>query len=242
MRKNISRGRLIFTCIWLGIFAVAYVVWAFYLSAVSSRLTEYENQHPEHAAQRVFDEYFLNADPMSFSSYDDVETRYDVRGSSMDYYYALTYGKVLAFSEIGKEDGAAVYEVTADGEQFANIVLSRDDSGAWRLKEILLTARPSYEIYINAPKSAVVTVNGVLLDGSCAVSEYLLDDAPVFEGDSEKRAMVTYRLSGLYAEPTLSVKLTESDVQLGLDEVDGSTVSAEKTYVAYLSRLYYGNN
>ena len=242
MRKNITRGRLVFTCVWLGIFAVAYIVWAFYLSAVSARLTEYENQHPEHEAERVFEEYFLNADPMSFSSYDEVETEYDVRGSSEKYYYELTYGKVLAFSESGKSDVAATYSVTADGCEFAVISLSVDETGAWQLNDIALTAKPSYELYVNAPRSAVVTVNGVLLGGENISGEYMLDDSPVFEGGEEKREMVTYHLSGLFAEPTLSVKLTASDVQLGLDEVSESVFSAENAYVAYLSYLYYGND
>lgn len=238
MRRNISRGGLIFTCVWLGVFAIAYTVWAFYLSAVSTRLTEYENQHPEHTAERIFTEYFLNADPMHFTSYDEVETEYDVRGSAKDYYYDLTYGKALAFSESAKADGTASYSVTADGYEFAVISLASDETGNWQLKDITLTAKPSYELYIKAPKSAIVTVNGVLLGGEYISGEYMLDDSPVFEGDAEKRTMVTYLLSGLYAEPMLSVKLTASDVQLGLDEA----FSAEQAYVAYLSYMHYGKN
>lgn len=241
MKKNISRGGLIFTCVWLGIFAVSYIVWAFYLSAVSNRLAEYENTHPEKEAEKVFAEYFLNADPMDFSSYDDAESKYDVRGSSKEYYYDLTYGKPLSFSECGRANGIITYSVTADGTEFARFVLSEKESGEWKFTKILLTARPSYELCIHAPKSAIVTVNGVLLDGEYAVSEYMIADSPVFEGDAEKRIMVTYILKGLYSEPALSVKLTDADVQLGLDKEDSAVFSAEKAYVSYLSHLYYGN-
>ena len=54
--------------------------------------------------------------------------------------------------------------------------------------------------------------------------------------------MITYRLDGLYSDPVLSVKLTASDVQLSLDTEDESFFSAETSYVAYLSYLYYGRN
>ena len=242
MRKSVSRGRLIFACVWLGIFAVSYILWAFYLSAVSNRLAEYELSHPENEAKRVFTEYFLNADPMEFSSYDDAESKYDVRGSAKDYYYSLTYGKMLAFSECGSADGLITYAVTADGAEFARFVLSENKSGSWKLAKIILTARPSYEVCIRAPKSAVVTVNGILLDGEYAVSEYMLAESPVFDGNAEARVMITYLIKGLYSEPVLSVKLTEGDVQLGLDKENESDFSAEKAYVSYLSYLYYGKN
>ena len=242
MRKNVSRGRLIFTCIWLGIFAVAYILWAFYLTAVSNRLAEYEKTHPENEAQRVFTEYFLNADPMTFSSYDDVESKYDVRGAANKFYYDLTYGKALDFSEYGSASGIVTYSVTADGEEFARFALSEDEEGAWKLSKIVLTAAPPHELYIRAPRAAAITVNGVLLDGECAVSEYMLTESPVFGGEAEKRTMVVYYLTGLFADPKLSVKLTDADVELGLDNEGKSNFSAERAYISYLSYLYYGDN
>ncbi len=242
MKKNKARGRFIFTCVWLGIFAVTYIVWAFYLSAVANRLESYERSRPENTAEKIFTEYFLNADPKAFSSYDDVESKYDVRGSASEYYYDLTYGKALAFTEYGAASDLITYSVTADGAEFARFALSKDEAGDWKLSKIILTASPSNEIFINAPKDAVVTVNGVLLDGECAVSEYMIADSPVFGGDVQKRTMITYRLSGLYGDPVLSVKLTASDVQLSLESESASFFSAEKSYVAYLSYLYYGRN
>lgn len=242
MKKNISRGRLIFVCVWLGIFAVSYIVWAFYLSAVSNRLAEYERSHPENAAKKVFADYFLNADPNDFSSYDDAEQKFDADGSAKEYYYNLTYGKALAFTEQGKTDGLVTYSVTANGSEFARFVLSEDESGGWKLAKIVLTARPSNELYIQAPKASVVTVNGVLLDGEYAVSEYMLADSPIFGGNAEGRVMVTYLIKGLYCEPVLSVKLTEGGVSLGLDKESESDFSAEKSYLSYLSYLYYGKN
>lgn len=242
MRKNKARGRFVFTCVWLGIFAVTYIVWAFYLSAVAQRLEDYERSRPENTAEKIFTEYFCNADPKNFSSYDDVESKYDVRGSASEYYYSLTYGKALAFTEHDSTSGLVTYSVTADGAEFARFAISKDKEGEWQLSKIILTASPSNEIYINAPKDAVVTVNGVLLDGECAVSEYMIADSPVFGGDAQKRTMITYRLDGLYRDPVLSVKLTASDVQLSLDTEDESFLSAETSYVAYLSYLYYGRN
>ena len=240
MKRNASKGRFIFTCIWLGIFAVAYVLWAFFLSTVTDRLEEYERTRPENKAETVFAEYFLDADPMTFSSYDDVESKYDVRGAAKEFYYSLTYGKPLAMSEHDKASGLITYSVTAGGEEFARFVLSQDESGEWTLSRIFLTAAPQNEFYVNAPKDAIVTVNGVLLDGDCAVSEYLIADSPVFGGDEQKRTMVTYRLSGLYGAPVFSVKLTAADVNLSLESESGTLFSAEKSYVAYLSYLCYG--
>lgn len=242
MRKNVSRGRLIFTCVWLGIFALAYILWAFYLTAVSNRLVEYEKTRPENEAERVFTDYFLNADPMAFSSYDDVESKYDVRGAAKKFYYDLTYGKRLAFSKHGSAAGIITYSVTADGEEFARFALSADEEGTWELSKIVLTAVPPRELYIRAPRSALVTVNGVLIDGERAVSEYMLAESPVFEGEADKRAMVVYYLTGLFGDPKISVKLTDADVELGLDNEGESNFSAERTYISYLSYLYYGNN
>ena len=186
MRKNNARGRLIFTCVWLGIFAVAYIVWAFYLSAVSGRLADYEKSHPENEAERVFDEYFLRADPMMFSSYEEVESQYDVRGSARKFYYDITYGKALAFSEYESGPDSVTYSVTADGAEFARFALSKDETGWWKLSKITLTAKPSTELYIRVPQNALVTVNGILLGGECVVSEYTLNDSPVFGGNDEK--------------------------------------------------------
>ena len=242
MQKNTARGRLIFTCVWLGIFAITYIVWVFYLSSVSNKLEDYEKSRPENTAEKIFTEYFLNVDPMKFSSYDDVESKYDVRGSSSEYYYDLTYGKALAFAEYGATADLVTYSVTADGAEFARFALSMDESGMWKLSKIILTASPSNEIFINAPKDAIVTVNGVLLDGECAVSEYMIADSPVFGGDVQKRTMITYRLNGLYSTPALSVKLTEANVQLSFDSEEGKTFSAEKSYIAYLSYIFYGIN
>ena len=242
MRKNTTRGSLIFTCVWLGVFAVAYIVWAFYLSAVTNRLEEYERSRPENEAERVFAEYFLNADPMTFSSYDDVESKYDVRGAAKEYYYNVTCGKELAISECGNVSGLVTYSVTAAGDEFARFVLSKDESGEWKLSKIILSATPSNEYFIKAPKNAIVTVNGVLLDGEYAVSEYMIADSTALGGDAQTRTMVTYRLSGLYGDPVFSVKLTDADVQLSLESEDTTTFSAEKSYIAYLAYIYYGNN
>ena len=247
MRKSIARGRLIFACVWLGIFAVSYIVWAFYLSSVTSRLAEYEALHPEHEAERVFTEYFLEADPMKFSTYDaDVESKYDISGSSAKFFSDLTYGKVLSLAELAREvDGTRTYAVCADGSEFARIVLIKEKSEAysydvWSLSEIILTARPAYELRITAPKAAAVVLNGVLLDSGYAVSEYMLADSPCFEGNDAARVMVEYKISGLYAEPDVSVSLTEAGVQLGLDREDASNHTSDRSYVSYISYLYYG--
>lgn len=247
MRKNLARGRLIFACVWLGIFAVSYILWAFFLSSITGKLVEYESLHPENEAKKVFTEYFVNADPNCFSSYDEkAESRYDVKGSSAKYFCDLTYGKELSFSPLGEEaDGKRTFAVLADGEEFARFVLKKEESdrysfGVWTLDGIKLTARPAYELRITAPKSAVVTVNGVLLEDSYAVSEYMLDDAPYFGGDTAARVMVEYKISGLYREPSVSASLSGAGVQLGLDREHASGFSAERAYISYLSYLHYG--
>lgn len=242
MKKNPSRGRVAFTCIWLAIFAISYTLWAFFLYNISETLEEYERSLPENEAQRVFAEYFLNADSMKFSSYDDVESQYDVRGSASKYYYDLTYGKALALTEYDTTSELATYSVTVDDTEFARFALSKDESGEWKLSKIILTSTPANEFLINAPKDAIVTVNGVLLGGECAVSEYMIADSPIFGADAQKRTMVTYRLSGLFSDPVFSVKLTSTDVQLSLEQSDDAILSAEKSYIAYLSYIYYGSN
>ena len=196
MKKNITRSGLVFTCVWLAIFAVAYIIWTFFLSSLTAKLAEYEYSHPENEAQKVFTQYFLNTDPMHFSSYDDVETKYDVQGSAQKYYYDLTYGKAFAFAECERTEEAVTYAVTADGLEFARIVLVESDTGAWEYDKIILTARPSNEILINVPKLAVVTVNGVILDENYAASEYMLPESAIYGEDVEKRTMVTYCLQG----------------------------------------------
>ena len=60
MKKGLSRGGMIFAVVWLSIFALAFVLWAFYLGVVNDRLAEYESIQFSRVAEGIFDEYFLN--------------------------------------------------------------------------------------------------------------------------------------------------------------------------------------
>ena len=57
MKKRLTRGGMIFSVVWLSIFAVAFISWAFYLDIVNDRLAEYESIQLHRVAERVFNEY-----------------------------------------------------------------------------------------------------------------------------------------------------------------------------------------
>ena len=82
MKKGLTRGGLIFATVWLGIFAVAFLVWAIYLGHINNRLAEYESVQPKHEAERIFKEYFLYADVADMIGYEEnFYSEYDKKGA-----------------------------------------------------------------------------------------------------------------------------------------------------------------
>ena len=120
MNKGLTRGGLIFTTAWLGIFAVAFLAWAIYLGNINARLAEYESIQPSRAAESIFNEYFLNAELADMIEYEEgFYSEYDRKSAPQKALSDLLDGKKLSY----KAENSALYNVYADGEMIAQFTL-----------------------------------------------------------------------------------------------------------------------
>ena len=245
MKKGLTRGGLIFATVWLGIFAVTFLVWAIYLGHINNRLAEYESVQPKHEAERIFNEYFLYADVADMIGYEEnFYSEYDKKGAPEKAISTLIDGKTLSY----KEENRALYSVYADGEIIAQFTLKGSEEktpllGARMpvLDEIDFLIKPNLDVTVIAPKNATVKVNGKAVGADMIEGEpAFLDNAEYFPND-EARMMVTYRICGLFTEPTVSVESADGSIRYGV-ELNRETYiySAEYSYTSYLRDAYYG--
>ncbi len=248
MKKGLTRGGFIFATVWLGIFAVAFLTWAIYLGAINERLAEYESIQPKYEAERIFNEYFLNADVADMIEYEEgFYSPYDKIGAPEKAIASLIDGKELSY----KAENRALYNVYADGEMIAQFTLipHRDVTpllGAHcpSLGKIDFLTEPTVEITVIAPKGAIVKVNGktVSSDDMAKGVPVALDDAEYFPTE-DARTMMSYSFCALFEEPTVSVESADGSISYGIELIEASGVySAEKSYVSYLKNAYYGTS
>ncbi len=247
MKKGLTRGGLIFATAWLGIFAITFLAWAVYLGNINERLAEYESIQPKHAAERIFNEYFLYADTADMIEFEEgFYSEYDKKGAPENALSSLLNGKKLSY----KAENNALYSVYADGEMIAQFTLipHRETTpllGAHEpaLGKIDFLIKPTLDVTVIAPKGATVKVNGKPVPENMISGDPIyLDNAEYFPNDAA-RVMVSYRIEGLFAEPTVSVESADGAIRYGVDLTDASHVySAEHSYVSYLRDAYYGKS
>ncbi len=245
MKKGLTRGGLIFVTAWLGIFAVAYLAWAIYLSNINKRLAEYESVQPKRAAERIFNECFLYADTSEMIELEEgFYSEYDKQGAPEKAISDLLDGKKLSY----KAENNALYSVYADGEMIAQFTLipHRETTpliGAHEptLGEIDFWIKPHLDVTVIAPKGSIVKVNGKPLPENMISGDPIyLENAEYFPNDAA-REMVSYRIEGLFAEPTVSVESADGAIRYGVELNRNTNIySAEYSYISYLRDAYYG--
>lgn len=240
MKKSMTRGSLIFTCVWLGIFAVAFFSWAFYLGEYSKLLAEYESIQKDRTAEEIFIGHFRVPGAKEMAEYcADIVSPYDKDGAAEDAISALIDGKTITYEP---EDDGYTYAVLADGEKFAYFTLietKESDSvlgySPLELGEIGILLEPAVDVVIFAPKSAVVKVNRKTVGDECREGDYVVLDG-ANHSDPEALKMAYYRISGLFTDPAVTVESHDGSVKFGLDFDKGtSTYSAEYSYRTYLT-------
>ncbi len=240
-----NRGKLTFICVWLAVFAVAYLIWALYLGVLTRSLVKYEGYGPETAAADVFTEYFASADAEKLAGYGEFTlSPYDKTNAASEFLALIIDGKAATYYEVGE----LTYEVASGGVVFARFSVVEDTNAKalfgrypYKLGKITLIAEPSFKANIIAPKNASVKVNGVLLTEADQTGEYItLDDAPYFpENDPDARIMAVYRIEGLYVAPDITVESADGSVSYGVEyDRQRSEYDAEYSYRAHLSEIY----
>lgn len=241
MKKSMTRGGMIFTCVWLGIFAVAFLSWAFYLGEYSKLLAEYESIQKDRTAQSIFIEHFRDSGAKEMAEYcTDIVSPYDKGGAAENAISALIDGKTITYEP---EDDGCTYAVLADGEKFAYFTLTEtkeSDSvlgySPLELGEIGILLEPAVDAVIFAPKSAVVKVNGKTVGDECREGDHVVLDGADTSADPEALKMAYYRISGLFTDPAVTVESPDGSVKFGLDfDKETSTYSAEYSYRTYLT-------
>lgn len=243
MKKGLSRGGMIFAVVWLSIFALAFVLWAFYLGVVNDRLAEYESIQFSRVAEGIFDEYFLNVTAADMIEYEEgFYSPYDKEGAAERAIASMIDGKTLSYVA----ERSNVYVVLADGEPIAMFSLEKSEDrtpllNAKRpiLGNIAFLPEAPISITVIAPMDATVTVNGKKVGSDMIEDEPIyLDAAEYFQNDSA-RAMVIYRISGLFEEPTVCVESLDGSVRYGIEIGAGGVYSTEQSYISYLRNSYY---
>lgn len=249
-RREFTRGRLIFTCVWLAIFAVAFLLWAFFLGEVTNMLEEYEGVQPKYKAEEIFNSYFADADAAVIVEYDEYDlSAYDKENAARDYLASVIDGKKITYSPVISSDSAVkTYAVAADGVQFASFTLVESEEkteilgmSEWKLGEIDIRINPVCGVSVYAPKNAVVKVNGVVLTAEYLEGDFIeLEEAVYFpENDPDSRLMANYYIDGLFADPAVTVESADGSIGYTLEyDKENSAYNAEHAYRLSLADAY----
>lgn len=250
-RNGMPRGRLIFICTWLGIFAVTFLIWAVFLGGINKDLAKYEGYQPVYAADEVFREYFVDAQAADLIQYAQLDlSDYDTDEAALECLENLISGKELSYSEKNAEGKEVRYAVLSSGASFAEFSLvpnedSKEIFGAhgYKLGEIKVYIEPSFNAIIFAPKDAIVNVNGKVLGAEYRVGEYReLADAVYFpDDDPDARFMAEYHVEGLFAAPSVTVTNAAGNIVYGVEFNKTSGVyDTEYSYRTILSEIFNG--
>ena len=248
-QSGMPRGRLIFICTWLGIFAVAFLIWALFLGGISKDLAKYEEYQPIYAADAVFREHFADVSAEELMAYADITvSEYDTEEAVLKCLKSLIFEKELTYRQKGSD--ITRYEVIASGVAFAEFTVVTDDSTkeifgshGYKLGEITVSFPPESKAIIIAPKNAVVKVNGKVLGEEYRVGEYReLADAVYFpDDDPDSRFMAEYHIGQLYAAPAVTVTDIEGKTVYGVEYSKTSSVyDTEYSYRSILEAKFNG--
>lgn len=249
-KREYTRGRLIFDCVWLAIFAVVFLLWALFLGRVNKMLEEYESVQPKYKAEEIFNSYFADADASVIAGYGEYTlSEYDRESAPCDYLASVIYGKNITYTSVISSDSAVkTYAVAADGVQFASFTLIQGDEktdilgmSKWTLGSMDIKIHPVFGVSIYAPKNAVVKVNGKTLTDGHREGDYVeLEEAVYFpEDDPDSRLMANYYIDGLFADPTVTVESADGGVGYILEyDKESSAYNAEHSYRVALADAY----
>lgn len=251
IKRGMTRGKLIFVCTWLAIFAVSFLVWALYLGRLTKELEQYEEYQPIYAAEEIFREYFANADAATIAGYGEYNlSDYDSSDAVEKRIELIIDGKELSYRESVSTDSQVHYEVMANGKAFAVFTVKPDADSKelfgnkdYTLGEIEILVKPDVEANIIAPKKAVVKVNGIVVGDDKRVGDYLeLDNAEYFpEDDPDSRLMAVYHIGGLFTSPEISVTNADRNIYYGVEfDKNKSLYDTEYSYRTILSEIYNG--
>ena len=244
-RKDLSR----FALVWIVIIVSVLILWIVGLCVVRALLAEYEAVQPIHAAEQVFDLYFVNGNTDKLLEYSKLQTSpYESVNDAVGYFKSVIGDGELSFEEvISTDETVRMYAVSAGDVTFASFTLADGEEKTEllglhypELQKIEVSLKPLCGAVIYAPLGAEVRVNGILLDSSAMEGEaVILKEEPYFpSGAIEARTMVNYAVSRLYAEPTVSVKEAgENGRSMALEKTD-SVYSAEYAYRMLLADEY----
>jgi len=251
VKNGMTRGKLIFVCTWLAIFAVSFLVWALYLGRVTKDLEQYEEYRPIFTAEEIFREHFANADAATLAGYGEYNlSEYDSSDAAEKRIESIIDGKELSYRESASTDGNVRYEVMANGEVFAAFTVKIDEDSKelfgnkdYTLDGIEILIKPDVEANIIAPKNAVVKVNGIVVGEDKRSGDYLeLEDAEYFpEDDPDSRLMAVYHIDGLFTLPQVSVTNADRNISYGVEfDKNKSLYDTEFSYRTILSEIYNG--
>lgn len=251
MNNGMTKGRLIFICTWLGIFAAAFLIWAAVLGGVNKDLAKYEEYQPVYAADEAFREYFKESDAATIAGYSKLPLlKYDKSDAIETYLEDLLSTGELTCIEAASEDGSVCYKVMADGEVFAGFTVIEDEDSkeifgkrGYTIGEVYLLIEPKYEANIIAPKNAVVKINGVVVEDDMRVGDYKeLEDAEYFPADDpDARLMAVYHIDGLFTAPEVTVTNKAGNIAYGVElDRPNSLYDTEYSYRTVLAEIYNG--
>ena len=230
--------------IFLGIYCIILIGGIIYgLNRVTAALREYEDGLPDKAAQAVFDEYFASDlhRAVSFCGYEG--SKYEGESAYETLLKETVGDRNLEYFENAAADGVEhTYTVAAGKTRIGSFAIEPNENreeAYWKLKSIELVPLPQFAVTVSVHGGDTVKINGVTLteDEMIATddSHYtntLMPKNADGEYICEGIVGVTYKVEGLYFEPTVTVT-----------DRNGKDVTVEKTGdVTYQTALTYDDD
>ncbi len=195
----------VYTFLWIGAAAAGlWLLWGF--------LEQYDRNSPDMIAKNTAAEIESGSYTLLLQSEELVPDRFFTAEQKEEWLTGYLTGKRISSREVPGEENC--YQLSADGEDFAQITLEPDGAKnrygmqPYRVTKVATSLETVPEIIIHAPEDAIVEVNGVPLTAEDQTGEKITEQA--YAGMPEEYVLpaeVTYRLETLAMVPEVSARM-----------------------------------
>ena len=247
----------LFYKIFWSVCAALVVVLIVSVFVLRSALANYEKSLPKNEAARVFEELYVNKDSAALAS--EVQKSASEFNQQTDFepmiLEKLSSGSLSYNSTSSADENEYAYYVKADGKRISKFILEKDEKkssggyATYHLGKVEFYFDQNESIEITAPTQYEIFINGISVSREYIVEDHIKTKVSGLLPDGvPEPENVRYRISGLTATPTVTVKETGANVT-----VDGSSytvspaentelrdaysdyaIKAAQTYAAYM--------
>ena len=219
-KKKLPTFYLVLIICW----AVALALLASALLVIRTYLADYERTQPKHLAEKVFEEYFSDADFGAILDFSDTnDSTFESKETLSGYLSSIVEGKVLSYHSISSGTSTDVqqyvvkYNENEKGIKIASFTLSKTGEKSkkgfdkYALEDFELFYPTPEAVAVKVPKGAVPYINGVMLDESYITEDNIESDSCLHMPEGVEDIKYTiYTLEGLVSTPDVTVKSADN--------------------------------